>query len=81
MLGTIPMLTAAQIRAARALLDVKQEDLADKADVSLGTLQNIERGISDPRASTLRAIQGALEKMGVEFDNDGGLRLAKKAKR
>lgn len=65
------MITPEQIKAARVLLNLKQKDLAKKAGVSIATLNNIERGAQrDPKISTIKAIQGALEKDGVEFIND-----------
>ena len=79
------MLTPAQMRAARALLDWKQTDLAKAADVSEMSVKNIERGSTDPRVSTMEKIQASLEKAGVAFidaDRDGGpgVRLTIKAK-
>ncbi len=65
------MITAAQIRAGRALLNVKQSELAKAAGVSLATLNNIERGVGDPRSSTLQAIERALKAAGIEVDEDG----------
>lgn len=65
------MITPAQIRAARALTGLKQTDLALAADVSEMSIKNIERGVTDPRASTLRAIQSALEGAGVVFLSAG----------
>jgi len=65
------MISAAQIRAGRALIGVKQSELADAAGVSLATLNNIERGIGDPRSSTLEAIEQALKDAGVEVEEDG----------
>lgn len=67
------MISAAQIRAARALLDWSQRDLAALCGISQPGLANIERGVSDPRVSTLKRIQEALEDAGVEFiSEDGG---------
>lgn len=73
-----------QIRAARALLGWKQTDLAKASGVSEMSVKNIERGATDPRASTLKALQEALEKAGVVFLDDGqnrdggpGVRLGK----
>ena len=63
------MLTATHIRAARALINARQSDLARSAGVSLATLNNIERGIGDPRASTLRAIELALAQAGVVIED------------
>ena len=65
----LPMITAAQIRAARALLDWEQTALAEKSGVSAVTISAIERGSSDPRASTLTKIQRAFEAAGIEFTN------------
>ena len=71
------MLEKAQIRAARALLDWRQDDLAKAAKVGLATIQRIERGrgaISGNIATLLR-IKTALERAGVRFlepDSDGG---------
>jgi CheY-like chemotaxis protein len=65
------MISLEQIRAARAILGLKQHQLAKKAGISTGTLNNIERGVqTDPKMSTMRAIQEALEADGVEFLND-----------
>ncbi|BAE50540.1 helix-turn-helix transcriptional regulator [Paramagnetospirillum magneticum] len=53
------------------MIAMKQADLAKAAGISLATLNNIERGVSDPKASTLAAIQRALEAAGVEFIERG----------
>lgn len=79
------MITAAQIRAARALLDWTQDELAAAAAISLNSVKNTERKISDPRGNTLRAIQSAFERHGVVFledgdTRDGGLGVRLKAK-
>lgn len=65
------MISAALIRAGRALIGAKQSELAAAAGVSLATLNNIERGIGDPRSSTLDAIERALSDAGVDVDADG----------
>jgi predicted transcriptional regulator len=72
------MLHAAQIRAARALLDWRQEDLAKASKIGLATIQRIERmsGIVQGNISTVTRIQQALEKAGVRFlsgDEKGGV--------
>ena len=59
----------------------EQADLAAKAEMSLTALNNLERGASDPKASTLRAIRAALESAGIEFIGNGdapGVRLRKR---
>ena len=64
------MIKAGQIRAARALVGAKQLDLAKASGISLATMNNIERGIGDPRASTLGAIEGALNDAGITIAGD-----------
>jgi DNA-binding XRE family transcriptional regulator len=75
----VNMITSRQIRAARALLDWSQQQLADAAIVSLNAVARLEKGIVDSRTSTLLAIQKALVKAGIEFldaDQKGeGVRL------
>lgn len=61
------MITAEQIKAARALLNWKQSDLARESGVSLPSINNIERNIGSPRLDTLQSIQTALRNCGIEF--------------
>jgi transcriptional regulator with XRE-family HTH domain len=62
------VIDAAQIRAARALLDVSQAQLSKLALVSATTIKRLEAA-SEIRgaAETLWKLQTALEKAGVEF--------------
>lgn len=66
------MMTAAQLRAARALLGIDQKTLAEKAGVSVPTIQRMEasggnvRGIVD----TLTKVIEALDTAGVELIGD-----------
>lgn len=73
------MITPRQIRAARALLGWSQQQLADKAIVSLNAVTRLERGTVDSRGSTIAAIEKALVKAGIEFlpvgDKGEGVRL------
>jgi transcriptional regulator with XRE-family HTH domain len=78
----VGMITPRQIRAARALLDWSQQDLADKAIVSLNAVTRLERSAVDPRVSTITAVQTALSRAGIEFlseeaNRGEGVRLAK----
>ena len=62
------MIDAAQIRAARALLNINQADLARRASVHVATIRRLEaapqmRGA----AETLWKIEKSLEAAGVEF--------------
>jgi transcriptional regulator with XRE-family HTH domain len=78
------MITQAQCRAARALLDWSREQLAEASKVGLRTIVDFERSARDPREVTKDALRRALESAGVEFidENGGGagvrLRKAKK---
>ncbi len=66
------MITSAQIRAARALLGMDQRMLAEKAGLSLPTIQRMEasdgqvRGVVD---SLVKVVQ-ALETAGIELIGD-----------
>ena len=62
------MITAAEIRAARALLGISQAKLSDLADIGIATIKRMEaapeiRGA----AESLWKIQAALEAAGIEF--------------
>ena len=65
------MLLPNMLKAARALLGVRQSELAKAAGISLATLNNFERGIGDPRASTIVAIEQSLIRSGISFTGDG----------
>jgi transcriptional regulator with XRE-family HTH domain len=82
------MLEPSQIRAARALLGWRQEDLSKASGVGTATIQRIEK--SDRRitgyVSTAMRIQAAFENAGVLFIDDEetagvGVRLGKKKRR
>lgn len=67
-------ITASQIRAARALLDWKQETLADKVGISKHTISKIENGDTQGSIQTLKKIARVLEDSGVEFIENEGVR-------
>jgi len=73
------MITPAQCRAARGLLNWTQRDLADQAGVGIVTVRQFEAGLNEPRRATLEVVKRAFETAGIEFiapDNGGaGLRL------
>jgi CheY-like chemotaxis protein/DNA-binding XRE family transcriptional regulator len=65
------MITPEQIKAARAMLSIKQSDLAKLSGISIATINNIERKAqTDPKMSTMKAIQNGLERHGIEFINE-----------
>jgi ribosome-binding protein aMBF1 (putative translation factor) len=59
------MLTSAQLRAARSLVDWSREDLAQHSGVAHNTIKEFERGKSDPKQSTLLKWKRVLEAAGV----------------
>lgn len=76
------MIYPLQIRAARALLDMSQLELAERASVGIATIKRIEAaGVTlVGNARTVARIQAALEVAGVEFidatgDRGPGVRL------
>ncbi|CAA2157060.1 hypothetical protein MBRA_02478 [Methylobacterium brachiatum] len=74
------MLKPEQIRGARAMLGLTQAEVAKRAGISTTGLNNIEREASDPKASTLDAIQRVFEAEGIVFTNGGepGVKLVRK---
>ncbi|RYE28058.1 MAG: XRE family transcriptional regulator [Hyphomicrobiales bacterium] len=64
------MITPAQCRAARALLDWSQQDLAKAAHLGLSTIRDFEKGRRVPTHNNLRGIKLALEEGGVEIGAD-----------
>ncbi len=69
------MITAEQIRAARALLKWSAQDLADRSGIGFRTIQRFESesGIPGSRSKNLMTIRKALEDAGVVFiDQNGG---------
>jgi transcriptional regulator with XRE-family HTH domain len=69
------MLTAAQIRAARALLRWSSQKLSKQSGLSLPTIQRMEsaEGVPTSYARNLGLVQEALEAAGIEFiDENGG---------
>lgn len=63
------MITAAQLRAARALLGIDQKKLAELSGVSLPTIQRMEASDGNVRGviETLTKVVEALNEAGVEL--------------
>lgn len=68
------MITAAQLRAARGLLDWTRSELAKASGLSAETIKNIEHGIYTPQETTIAAIVNAFAQHNIEFTSDEGVR-------
>jgi transcriptional regulator with XRE-family HTH domain len=78
------MLTAGQIRAARALLNWSGATLADASGLSLPTIRRMEGAMGPGRSSAenVEAVKRALERAGLTFiaaDAAGGAGVRLKA--
>lgn len=77
------IMISAQLRAARAMLNWSQSELALRADMSVETIKRLESmpdTLAATKVSTLNAITSAFADAGVEFTNGDapGVRLRKK---
>jgi transcriptional regulator with XRE-family HTH domain len=66
------LVTGNQLKAARALAGVDQQQVANSAGVNVNTIRNMEaRGAAPITSSvvTVRHVQVALEALGIEFLN------------
>lgn len=63
------MITANQMRAARALLGIDQKTLAEMSGVSLPTIQRMEASEGDVRGivDSLMKVVNALDRAGIEL--------------
>lgn len=83
------MITSKQMRAARALLEIDQRQLAELAGLSLPTIQRMEasagqvRGVVDTLVKVITALEGAgIELLGENAPSTGvgrGVRLRERA--
>ena len=67
------MITAAQMRAARALLGIDQRQMAERAGLSLPTIQRMEAsdGVVRGNVDSLMNLVGALAANGIELIGEG----------
>lgn len=67
------MITAGQMRAARALLALDQRDLAEQSGLSLPTIQRMEasEGVIRGNVDSLMKLIAALEAAGIELIGEG----------
>jgi len=63
------LITSAQIRAARAMLDWSREQLSDNSSIGISALMRLEsaEGVPSGNIKTFEAVQKAFEKAGIEF--------------
>jgi transcriptional regulator with XRE-family HTH domain len=69
------MITAAQMRAARALLGVDQRQLAELSGLSVPTIQRMEasEGVVRGNVDSLMKLVGALNGAGIELIGEGAI--------
>ena len=77
------LVTGNQLKAARALAGVDQQEVADSAGVNVNTIRNMEARGAEPITSsavTVHRVQLALEALGIEFLDHAqpGVRLRKR---
>jgi transcriptional regulator with XRE-family HTH domain len=67
------MITAAQMRAARALLGIDQRELAERSGLSLPTIQRMEAsdGVVRGNVDSLMKLVDALAANGIELIGEG----------
>lgn len=77
------LVTSEQLRAARSMLRMEQERLAEASGVGVSTIRRLEGldGELRAQATTLRRLERALEAAGVVFTNgdEPGVRLRRRA--
>ena len=67
------MITAAQVRAARALLNWTQDELAQRSNVAARSIRNVENEDRRSYPQTVDSLRAAFESAGVVFlEVDGG---------
>lgn len=67
--GRILMVTDGQVRAARAMLNWTQRQLADATGLTERTINAVEDGKAKVYPSTIQKIVGAFESEGIRFMN------------
>lgn len=74
------MISPAQSRAARALLDLRLDKVATQAGVSINTLSRFEKdGRGATSTDTVHKVVQAYRAMGVEFLEGDGVRRSSQA--
>lgn len=67
------MITASQLRAARALIGIDQRELAELSGLSVPTIQRMEasEGVIRGNVDSLMKLIGALDTAGIELIGEG----------
>ncbi len=68
----VDVITAAQSRGARALLNMTQPELAERAGLGLSTVVDFEKSRRKVSIDAISAIQRALVSAGVKFIHENG---------
>ena len=69
------MITAGQLRAARALIAIDQRELAERSGLSVPTVQRMEAsdGVIRGNVGSLMKLIRALDAAGIELINEGAV--------
>lgn len=70
------LISPAQCRAARGLLDWNQPDLAKHSGIHVQTISAFENETSTPTKNTLEKIKNSFEMHGIEFTRDDGVKIS-----
>lgn len=62
-----------QIAAARGLLKLTQDELAEAADVTGATVRRFENDSHETKPETIEKLRVVLEARGIEFTNGDGI--------
>ncbi|GAB5486369.1 MAG: hypothetical protein Pars93KO_28030 [Parasphingorhabdus sp.] len=71
---TMKIISPAQCRGARAILDISRGQLSELSSVSEGAIGKFETGSAETRLHLVNQMRTALEASGIEFLDDNGVR-------
>jgi DNA-binding XRE family transcriptional regulator len=69
---------ATKVRLARAVLGWSQSELGQQVGLSQRTIHKLEQGETEPRRTTVRAMEFIWREQGIEFEDfaDGSFRVS-----
>ena len=69
---------AIKVRLARAVLGWSQSELGQQVGLSQRTIHKLEQGETEPRRTTVHAMEFIWREQGIEFEdlNEGGFRVS-----